>query len=244
MLTDHAPLVMLPGTLCDKRVFGPVADLLGASRTIGMRGASSAPDMAGLVLDKAPERFALCGFSLGAIVALEVIAQAPSRVERLALLGCNARSMPPDKVQARRATVPLAEAEGTASYVAGAWDASVPAWRRDDVKLYAALEAMAADTSLDAFRDQVEIAINRVDSRPRLGIIGVPTLVACGEEDRICPPELSTEIANAIPGATLAIVEGAGHYLTLERPQAVAQLLREWLVAPVPTDSGFFKELS
>jgi pimeloyl-ACP methyl ester carboxylesterase len=238
------PLVLLPGTLCDARVFPAVTAGLPPPTTIVMAGASNAPDMARRILAQAPPRFALCGFSLGAIVGLEVIAQAPERVERIALLGCNARTMPPDVAATRRAKVREAAAHGTQSYISGAWDASVPQWRREDSSLRAALDALAADTPLATFAEQVEIAINRVDSRPRLPRIDVPTLVACGVEDGICPPELSREIAAAVPGAVLVIIERAGHYLTLDQPDTVSQLLRDWLAAPIPTHSRFLKEFS
>ncbi len=244
-MPNQTQLILLPGTLCDERVFAPVLDMLGSTaRTLPIGGATSTADMARRLLKQAPDRFALCGFSLGAIVALEMVAQAPDRIERLALLGCNARAMPTDKAAARRATIEVAGREGTASYIAGAWDASVPAWRHRDTAFRRELEAMARDTPLPHFRDQIEIAINRVDSRPRLGDITGPTLVACGEEDRVCPPELSEEIAAAIPGARLAIVERAGHYLTLDRPEALTPLLRHWLAAPAniqtrPTSKEF-----
>lgn len=235
-MPNQTPLILLPGTLCDERVFAPVLHALGSHvRTLVIGGATSTADMARLLLEQAPDRFALCGFSLGAIVALEMVAQAPDRIERLALLGCNARAMPVDKAAARRATIQMVEREGTASYVADAWDASVPAWRHRDAAFRRELEAMATDTPLPLFRDQIEIAINRVDSRPRLGDIAVPTLVACGEEDRVCPPALSEEIAAAISGARLAILERAGHYLILDRPEALARLLRHWLAAPANT---------
>ncbi len=234
-MLNNTQLILLPGTLCDERVFAPVLDALGSTGvTLAIGGAESTADMARLLLHQAPDRFALCGFSLGAIVALEMVAQAPHRIERLALLGCNARMMPPDKFASRRATVAVAEREGIESYIAGAWDASVPAWRHDDRAFRTELEAMASHTPLPHFRDQIEIAINRVDSRSRLSAIDVPTLVACGEEDRICPPELSEEIAVAVSGARLAIVERAGHYVTLDQPEAVARLLRDWLAMPTP----------
>ncbi len=96
---------------------------------------------------------------------------------------------------------------------------------------------------MDAFRDQIEMAIDRVDSRSRLKHLRMPVLVACGAEDGVCPPELSQEIADAIPGATLAIVARAGHYLTLDRPDETAQLLRTWLAAQ-PYDIRLSKEFS
>ena len=81
---------MLPGTLCDARLYAPVVERLGLPATIpALAGAETAAALAQLILAAAPERFSLCGFSLGAIVALEIVAQAPERVERLALIGCN-----------------------------------------------------------------------------------------------------------------------------------------------------------
>jgi pimeloyl-ACP methyl ester carboxylesterase len=230
---DEPPLLMLPGTLADERVFAPVLERLHLSgMAIRMGGASSTAGMAKVILDRAPERFSLMSFSLGSIVALEVLAQAPERVARVALMGCNARALPADKAAARRATVPVAEREGTPSYIDGVWEASVPAHRRNDAELRALLHAMAADTPMTVFRDQIELAIDRVDSRPRLGSLDMPALVACGAEDRVCPPELSEEIAAAIPGATLAIVAGAAHYLTLDQPVELARLIRQWLDQP------------
>lgn len=230
---DEPPLLMLPGTLADERVFLPVVERLGIeSLSMRMEGATSTAGMARLILDAAPERFSLVGFSLGSIVALEVVAQAPERIERLALLGCNARSLAADKAAARRATVPTAERDGITSYIDSVWEASVPVHRRDDAGLRALLHAMANDTPWPAFVDQIEMAIDRVDSGPRLAQLGMPVLVACGDEDGVCPPELSREIADVIPGATLAIVEHAGHYLTLDQPDEVARLLRAWLSRP------------
>lgn len=245
LTTAGAPLLMLPGTLCDERVFAAATSALGRQRyTVEMAGELSAPQMARRVLELAPPRFALLGFSLGAIVGLEVVAQAPERVERIALLGCNARAMPAERAETRRAAVARAAQERTASHIADVWDNSVPAWRRDDAGLRAELEAMATSTLLTAFEEQIEISINRNDQRPGLAAISVPTLVACGAEDRVCPPELSREIADGIAGARLAIVERAGHYLTLDQPEITAQLLAEWLAAPAQPNSIASKEFS
>jgi pimeloyl-ACP methyl ester carboxylesterase len=55
--------------------------------------------------------------------------------------------------------------------------------------------------------------------------------VLCGEADQLTPPEHSRAITAAIPGARLALVPGAGHMLTMEQPQRVNCLLREWMAA-------------
>ena len=209
-----APLLMLPGTLCDARLYAPVLDRLGTRATVAeLAGADSAAEMARLILASAPRRFSLCGFSLGAIVALEIVAQAPKRVERLALIGCNPGTLD-DKARAARAAL-----------------AQTNFATEDDCPL---VHLMARDTTPETYRQQTRMTLDRADSRPRLSRIDVPTLVMCGARDRTCPPAMSIAIAEAIAGARLVIVPGAGHYLPLERPQAVADELAAWLAMPVP----------
>jgi pimeloyl-ACP methyl ester carboxylesterase len=75
----------------------------------------------------------------------------------------------------------------------------------------------------------------RADQRRLLSRVACPTLVLCGEADRLTPPEHSREIAGAVPGARLEIVPGAGHLLTLEQPARVNALLTAWLAALRPS---------
>ena len=208
-----APLLMLPGTLCDARLYTPVLDRLGARATLAeLAGAESAADMARLILASAPARFSLCGFSLGAIVALEIVAQAPHRVDRLALLGCNPGVLDD---RARTARAALTQSDFATE---------------DDCPL---VHLMARDATPETYRQQTRMTLDRSDSRPRLQRIDMPTLVMCGAHDRTCPPAMSIAMADAIPHARLVIVPGAGHYLPLERPDVVADELAAWLAMPV-----------
>ena len=218
-----APLLMLPGTLCDERVFAPVLTALGCDAAIlPLRGASSAAGMAQLVLAGAPERFSLCGFSLGAIVALEIMAQAPERVARLALIGCNPGPMESGRVAARAAVA----RDDFVAWSCG--DADAPR----DTPVRRLLDEMAAAVPEAQYRQQTEMTLHRADSWPRLGDIDVPTLVVCGADDCICPPALSRDIALAIAGSRLALIQNAGHYVLVEKPDAVAHELAAWLDQP------------
>lgn len=171
--------------------------------------------MAQLILASAPPRLSLCGFSLGAIVALEIIAQAPWRVDRLALIACNPGLL--DET-ARRARAALQQSEFV---------------QRGDAPL---VHLMAREATAETYRQQTQMTLDRADSRPRLGRINVPTLVLCGAEDRICPPAMSRAIADAIAMSRLTIVPGAGHYLPIERPELVAEQLAGWLAMPAHTE--------
>jgi pimeloyl-ACP methyl ester carboxylesterase len=77
-------------------------------------------------------------------------------------------------------------------------------------------------------RQQIAI-IGRIDSRPRLADIKVPTLVLVGDKDALTPPDRSEEMAAAIPDARLVVVPNCGHASTLEQPETVNAALAEWL---------------
>lgn len=237
--TDYCPpLVVLPGTLCDDRLFAPLRQRMGDRETIfiPLAGERSTAAMAKHVLARAPERFALLGFSLGGIVAMEIAAVAPRRVAGLALVATNARADPPDNAARRRAEVARAQSAGLTAYVDGLWQEAVAPAHAQNTALRGLLSEMAEDAGAAIFAEQAEIAIDRVDSRARLPNITVPTLVVCGEDDRVCPPHLHREIAEAAPAATLAIVPDAGHFLPLEQPDALAGEVARWLerLHPLP----------
>ncbi|HUZ73207.1 MAG TPA: alpha/beta fold hydrolase, partial [Stellaceae bacterium] len=67
--------------------------------------------------------------------------------------------------------------------------------------------------------------------RPSLGSIRCPTLMLCGRQDALTPPDLAEEIAAGIPGARLDLIDNCGHLSTMERPDAVNAELRQWLTA-------------
>lgn len=83
------------------------------------------------------------------------------------------------------------------------------------------------------FSDRALVAILRrmpeFDMRPRLGEIGVPTLVLAGGRDRGCLPKESRIIAEGIPGATLRIFDHSGHGVLNQRPEDVEDLVRDFV---------------
>lgn len=231
------PLVLLPGTLCDARVFALLlARLPGVSARVPvLEGAETTAEMAERLLAGLPPRFALGGFSLGGILALEMIAWAPERVTRLALLDTTARPDLPERATERRNAVARAAELGLERYAGDKlWSLYVAEDGRADAANRALVAAMAVELGIEAFRRHSEFAILRADSRPRLPAIAVPTLVLCGEHDRLCPPALHREIAEAVPGSRLVVVPRAGHFALIERPDAVADAFRGWLAARSP----------
>ncbi|MDE2573385.1 MAG: alpha/beta fold hydrolase, partial [bacterium] len=90
-------------------------------------------------------------------------------------------------------------------------------------RIAGAMERCGRATCLADFR-----ACDAFDLRDRLGEIAVPTLVVCGSEDRMTPPKYSAFLCEAITGARLAHLEGAGHVPQLEQPEPLARLIAEF----------------
>ena len=111
-------LVLLPGTLCTDAAFRFQAEHLSDvadSLTLPLNVGETVEACAAWVLGQAPEEFALAGFSQGAIVALEIMRQAPERVAKLALLGAN----PKGSTEAQLATWARWREEARAGQFAG-----------------------------------------------------------------------------------------------------------------------------
>lgn len=225
------PLLLLPGTACDVRVFAPLIDRLGDYPVLvgDMGGATTMPDLAEAVLAAAPPFFLLAGFSLGGICALEMVARQPQRIGGLALIDATARPDPPANAAVRRKAVSDARENGMDGFILDAWPRLVAAGNVDNAGLRETIVAMARDCGPDRLAEQAEVAIHRVDSRPRLAAITQPVLVLAGAEEQVCPLEAQREIAAGIASAQLHLIADAGHFAPLENPEAVAHHLRRWL---------------
>ncbi len=215
------------------RICPPIADPFVADLTLD----DSFEGMARRALARMPERFALAALSMGGYVAFALLRLAPDRVTRLALLDTSAR--PDSELQARRRRGLMALARG--GHFRGVTPRLLPQLLHPDsladTGLTGEVMAMAERVGREAFIRQQAAILNRPDSRPDLGLIRVPTLVAVGEADQLTPRDRAEEIASGIPGAVLRILEGCGHLPPMEQPVLTSALLRAWLVAP-PGASG------
>ncbi|WP_254604923.1 alpha/beta fold hydrolase [Sphingomonas bacterium] len=185
--------------------------------------------MARSVLGVAPARFAVVGLSLGGIVALHMALRAPERVVGLALIGANARAVPDDLHDSRRSEAAAARADLAAyarSTLAPLYAGTIAP---SDPSFADLIADMAVAMGADALDAQSAAALGRPDLRQRLQDVAAVTAVIAGEEDRLGTPEMQRELAAGIPDASLLLVGGAGHLVTVEAPAAVETALRTWL---------------
>lgn len=231
-------LVLLPGLGCDARIWADQRPVFEghAVRDIQLQaGCDSLPEAARALLDGLPGDLLLCGASLGGMLALEVYAQAPQRVRGLALLGTSARPDTPERTAMRVEGIRLMQAalDGKPAGFAALLQANLPFSMHgealDNKPLVARFMAMLREAGPAELIRQNRMSMTRRDHRATLDTVRCPTLVLCGDDDQVTPPEHAQELAANIAGAELQLIPRCGHMLTMERPAAVSTALRAWL---------------
>jgi pimeloyl-ACP methyl ester carboxylesterase len=229
---EKPALLILPGLLEDADAFTSQIEALRDELNVivaDLTRAETIADLAKHALKQAPAgSFSLAGHSMGGYVALEIVRQAPDRVQRLALLNTNARPDSPESTENRRRLMALAEKDFPA-VVQSLMPKLVTAEHLMDQDIAGTISEMALGTGKDAFIRQEKAIIARIDSRPHLPRIKCGTLVLAARKDALMPVELLEELARGIPKSTLAIVEDSGHMASIEQPGEVTELLEAWL---------------
>lgn len=231
-MPDRIPLILVPGLLCDERLFAPQVDALSGLADIAIADTTpfdSVAASAAAILAHAPRRFALGGLSMGGYVAFEILRQAPERVLGLALLDTSARPDSPEQIQRRTDFIALAERGKFKGVTPQLLPMLVHKDRLNDTALTNVVFGMAEAVGKDAFIRQQCAIMARPDSRPLLPAIRCPTLVVVGRDDLITPPAIAEEMADAIPDANLVTIKWCGHLSSLEQPEAVSDALTAWL---------------
>jgi pimeloyl-ACP methyl ester carboxylesterase len=225
-------VLILPGLLEDADAFEhqiPALREIATCAVADLTRGETIAELAAQAMEEAPAGpLCVIGHSMGGYVALEIARRWPERLERLALLNTHARPDSPESTENRRRLMALAEKDFPAVI-----DTLTPklftAAHQEEIGMTGTFSEMALGTGKEAFARQERAIIGRIDSRPHLGRIGVPTLVVAGRDDQLMPLEWLEELARGIPGARLEVIEGSGHMSSLEKPDEVARLLRRWL---------------
>ena len=227
-----APLVLLPGLICDARIFAGQLAYFDAQAIDGFGARSTLRAMAEHVLAAAPPRMSLLGHSMGARVALEVFRAAPERVERIALVSTGTHPTRPGEAEKRFALRDLGRTKGAEALVDQWLPPMVAPERLKDEILMSGLRRMCVEAGVDAFEAQIRALLDRPEVESLLPGLDRPTLVAVGSLDIWSPPLQHEAIAAAVPDAIYRVVEGAGHMLPAEAPEALNAAIAEWLARP------------
>ncbi|MBK9082512.1 MAG: alpha/beta fold hydrolase [Rhizobiales bacterium] len=227
------PLVLVPGMMCDARLWGDLHGSMGRRMVVHApcTEADTVEALAAAILREAPRRFALAGLSMGGIVAMEMVRQAPERVERLALIDTNPFAESDDVRSRRKGQIDRALGGDLVGVIR---DEMKPNYLAPGPINQPALDlcfAMAMSLGPDVFARQSRALRDRPDQSATLRSFMGPALVLMGEHDRLCPLDRHEAMHGMMPQSRLAVVAGAGHLPTLERPAATQAEIARWLEA-------------
>ena len=220
--------------LTDERLYAAQVAALEAEydcAVFAFRDHDSLGAMAEDLLARTPERFTLIGLSLGGYLAFEVVRRQLQHLERLILMDTTAAADHPARREGRLKDIAKVREGGIEALIPelpARWLHPEHVRRADLVKLMA---AMATSIGARGQLNQQAAMLARPDSHADLERVKVPTLVVCGREDPVTPVPDHEAIAARIHGARLAIIEHCGHLSAIEQPEAVSQVLLDWLRA-------------
>ena len=229
------PVVFIPGTLCDARLFFPQVEELSQNWVVlvapPLVGGSITEYAVGLAA-QLPSRFSVVGHELGACIAMELVRKFPQRVDRLAIMSANALADVPseitqrehDIIAARSGPFPKCYMNSLASRLSnpGAADA-----------VLTILQEIAEASNPQTYIDHIRAMQKRPDQQSALRRYNKPVGIICGRDDPIYPLRRIEFLAQLIPDAQLYVIDGAGHYPSLENPMECTLALSRWLKQPL-----------
>lgn len=197
----------------------------GGTEPIGeVMAMDAAADHVTAEMDRAGmDRAVVCGLSMGGYVAFSMWRRHRDRIAGLAM--ADTRAEPDDDAgrERRRLVAEKAQSQGSAAIA----DEPPPLLSEDaDPALWERVKEMIRRQPGDSIAAASLGLGERVDARPLLPEIDVPTTVIVGSADTLTPPALSEAMVQAISGAELVVLEGAGHLSNLEAPDGFTAALR------------------
>ena len=175
----------------------------------------SLEDWAGSVLEEVDGDLVAVGASMGGYCALELARQAPGRVAGILLAGSRAGADSPERRAARDGVAALLRERGVAAW----YEASGNPAPREVVLEQDAEELAQAMEVLRDRRDAGDVAA---------GFPG-PLLLVIGSEDELVPLEEARALVGSAPQGSLEVFEGAGHFVSLDRPERFNEVLAAFL---------------
>ena len=227
-------LVMIPGTLCDERIFAHQAKYLKRQCNVilvNYKGLRKIDSWADELLAKLPPNFSILGFSLGGIWALELLRIAPHRINKLALVASNAEAASRTSIHRSKEMWAQWKSRGPKNLIAHVSKNyfHYPQHLKQHNSL---LEDMAQKTNTRAANSSFKWASCRSSSYHTISIFKKPVLLISGQKDNLCPNVMQKKIAQTNSLVTWIEIPRCGHFIPLEQPKKLTHLIQNWINLP------------
>jgi len=221
-------MVLLPGFMLDESLWDDVVDCFKLDRPIyrpPLAPGATIGEIAEGIARAAPERFVLVGFSLGGYVARKLAELFPRRVAALILVGSSLRPDTDEQARSKRVLISSLSAETFQGLSASSISGSLHPDHRTNRDLILKIKEMGARLGYEALVTQVNLRRDDIAA----STLACPTLVIAAADDPLRSADENRELIAAIPNASFTVIQGTGHMIPLEQPQALAEEIERWL---------------
>ena len=213
--------VFIPGLLCTEWLFHGQADIASDTAVFAdTRQHDTITGMAEEALATTSGQLVPIGFSMGGYVALEMARLAPARISAIALFSTNCRQDNDAQRYYREQVIKLAQTYGFLGVTRQFLGKLLSPQALADTALVDGVLAMAVEIGHVTFARQQNAILERRAQRETLAALKVPLSIVCGMNDKLTPPDLSKEMADAAPYADLRLLPHVGHLSPLEAADA------------------------
>lgn len=224
-------VILIPGLLSDTLVWSPLARAVAvrfATRDVDLSEGNSITEWARRILEETPGPIIAVGHSMGGRVALEMAHQAPDRVVGLILANTGHHPRREGEEVKRQEKVDLAHRDIEA-LIAEWLPPMLDRARTGDKDVLEPLADMVRRAGAQVHERQIQALLHRPDASAYLSEIRCPVLLIAARQDGWSPIQQHQEIAAAVADAELVVIENAGHFAPVERPDETIDAIVNWL---------------
>lgn len=223
-------MVFLPGFLCDERLWAHQLKALLPyipCTVVDLRRKQSLQEMVQAVQALPYPKFTLVGFSMGGYIAQAFAVQHPERIHQLVLIGATGAELSEREYKARSRMKSLLQKVAYAGLSEAELKFYLHPQSYENPEIREIIRAMAASNSSEMYLHQMNATLDRKDFKPQLNSLHFPMTLIAGAQDKMAPREQIEAFHRAMPLSKLFLLENCGHFVPLEKPQELSQILSQ-----------------
>jgi pimeloyl-ACP methyl ester carboxylesterase len=221
-------LDLIPGTLCDQRLWSKLVALLPADLApsyVPLFKARTRAQMQTLISARTAPSAHIVAFSMGAYLALEHALNHPERVASLVLISSSARGLREEEKERRQRSMAVLEKHAFAGTPPSQLRSFVLPAHLEEPSIAGLIQQMSLDLGKETMLAQFAASMERPDLMERLQELRCPLMIVGAEEDAMVRADDLRAMAERAPGARLEILAGSGHMVPLEAPEKLRDAL-------------------
>ena len=220
------PLVFLPGTLCDERLWHYQSAIFESHHHVNLRTQDNLPAMLAEV-EKAPfNEFIICGFSMGGYVAQQFALRFPDRVKHVVTIGSSFLGYPAHELAVVEKAIPMIEK----GLFKGITQRRMKEFLHPDsfekAELRDLIQSMAGPDAAAVYLRQLKATLYRNNLADKITQLKPPLTAIGGKQDQVVLPETILEFKKVLPNSNVILLDGCGHFVPLEKPNQVNEILK------------------